>query len=98
MRVYAGPTANVGGTSQYAFMPVLAAVRALNLSGGASASTAKVGATLSAWTGPTPMLPPNVKYGSIPGLPTLPSIQTRLYTYKGNGQWSDVTGGKWVTP
>lgn len=98
MKAYASKGANVGGFSPFSFVSVLAAVRALNLSGGAAATPAKIGAALKAWKGPTPMSPPNVRYGSIPDLPAIPSMQTRLYEYKGNGKWVDVTGGKWVLP
>lgn len=98
MKTYAAANANVGGFAPFSFVAVLAAVRALNLSGGKAATPAKVGSVLKAWKGPTPMSPPNVKYGSVPGLPAIPSLQTRLYEYKGNGNWVDVTGGKWVLP
>jgi branched-chain amino acid transport system substrate-binding protein len=98
MKTYAPANANTGGFAPFSFVAVLQAVRALNLSGGAAATPAKIGSVLKAWKGPTPMSPPNVKYGSVPGLPAIPSLQTRLYEYKGNGKWVDVTGGKWVLP
>ena len=98
MKNYAGAKANVGGFSSFSFVSILAAVRAHNLGGGAAATSAKIAAVLRAWKGPTPMMPPNVKYGSVPGLPAIPSMQTRLYTYNGSGKWVDETGGKWVLP
>jgi hypothetical protein len=95
---YVGNKANLGGFSAFSFVSVLSAVRAFNLSGGATAKPAGLATKLRTWRGPTPMMPPTVRYGSVPGLPAIPSMQTRLYTYKGNGQWVDVTGGKWVLP
>jgi len=73
-------------------------VKALNAAGGADATPAAIGDELKSYTGPTPMFAPDVKYGSIPGLPTIPSLQTRLYTYDGGGKWTDVTDGEWVLP
>jgi hypothetical protein len=40
--------------------------------------------------------PPNLKWGSVQGLPALGTTAVRLYTYLGNGKWTDATGGKWV--
>jgi branched-chain amino acid transport system substrate-binding protein len=98
MKAYAPKNANVGGFAPFSFVSVLAAVRAYNLAGGTKATSAGISTRLRTWTGPTPMMPPNVKYGSVPGLPAIPSMQTRLYRYEGNGKWADVTGGKWVLP
>lgn len=98
MKAYAGANANIGGFAPHAFMATLAAVRALNGAGGAGATSAAITSKLKSYTGPTPMFAPNVKYGAIPGLPTIPSLQTRLYTYNGSGKWTDVTKGKWVLP
>ena len=98
MKAYAGADANLGGFAPHAFMGVLTAVKAFGESGGADATPAAIGATLKAYTGPTPMFPPNLKFGSVPGLPTIGSFQTRLYTYKGGGSWTDATDGKWVLP
>jgi branched-chain amino acid transport system substrate-binding protein len=98
MKAYAPANANNGGFAPHAFMSVLAAVKALNGAGGANATSAAIASQLKSYTGPTPMFPPNVKYGAIPGLPTIPSLQTRLYTYDGGGKWTDVTNGKWVLP
>jgi branched-chain amino acid transport system substrate-binding protein len=98
MKAYAPANANLGGFAPHAFMSVLTAVKALGEAGGASATSDAVAAQLKAFTGPTPMFAPNLKFGSVPGLPSIGSFQTRLYTYKGAGAWSDATNGKWVLP
>jgi branched-chain amino acid transport system substrate-binding protein len=98
MKAYAGDNSNIGGFAPHAFMAVLAATKALNAAGGADATSAAIADKLKAYTGPTPMFAPDVKYGSIPPLPSIPSLQTRLYTYNGGGKWTDVTNGKWVLP
>jgi branched-chain amino acid transport system substrate-binding protein len=98
MKAYAPENANLGGFAPHAFMAALAAVKALNAAGGAAATSAAIAEKLKSYAGPTPMFAPDVKYGSIPGLPTIPSLQTRLYTYDGGGKWTDVTDGEWVLP
>jgi branched-chain amino acid transport system substrate-binding protein len=98
MKAYAPASANLGGFAPHAFMGVLTAVKALGEAGGADATAQAIGAKLKAFSGPTPMFAPNLKYGSVPGLPSIGSFQTRLYTYKGSGSWSDATNGKWVLP
>lgn len=98
MHAYAAANANLGGFAPHAFMATLTAVMALNHSGGASATPAAIEAKMKAYTGPTPMFAPDVKYGSIPPLPTIPSLQTLLYTYNGGGKWTNVTNGKWILP
>jgi branched-chain amino acid transport system substrate-binding protein len=98
MKAYAPANANTGGFAPHAFMGVLAAVRAFNGAGGPAATSTALATQLKSFTGPTPMFPPSVNYGVIPGLTTIPSLQTRLYTYDGGGKWTDVTSGKWVLP
>jgi branched-chain amino acid transport system substrate-binding protein len=98
MKAYAPANANLGGFAPHAFMSVLTAVKALGEAGGADATSEAIAAKLKAYTGPTPMFAPDVKFGSVPGLPSIGSFQTRLYTYKGGDSWSDATNGKWVLP
>jgi len=92
MKAYAPAGANLGGASSWAFMSILAAVRAYDLAGGPAASAKAIGSQLKSYKGPTPMFAPTVKYGSIGGMPNLPNQQTRLYAYHGKGHWSSVTG------
>ena len=96
MRHYAGANANTGELPATVWLGVLAAVRAMNLAGGAGASTSAISNQLKTYTGPTPMAAPTVKYGSVPGLPTLPNAQELLYQYHGNGSWTTLAGGKWL--
>jgi branched-chain amino acid transport system substrate-binding protein len=98
MKAYAPANANLGGFAPHAFMAVLTAVKALNEAGGADATSTAIADKLKAYTGPTPMFAPDLKFGSVPGLPSIGSFQTRLYTYKGGDSWTDATNGKWVLP
>lgn len=98
MKAYAPANANLGGFAPHAFMAVLTAVKALNEAGGAEATPTAIADKLKAYTGPTPMFAPDLKFGSVPGLPSIGSFQTRLYTYKGGDSWTDATNGKWVLP
>jgi branched-chain amino acid transport system substrate-binding protein len=97
MKAYAPANANLGGFAPHAFMATLTAVKALN-EAGADATTTAIADKLKAYTGPTPMFAPDVKFGAVPSLPSIGSFQTRLYTYKGDDAWTDATNGKWVLP
>ena len=98
MGAYAPANANTGGFAPEAFAATLAAIRMYNHSGGATATAAALATTLKAYKGPTPMLAPTLKFGIVPGLPALGTVAVRLYSYGGNGKWTDAGGGKWVGP
>lgn len=93
----AAPGTNVGGNAQLTFAAILKAARALNKAGAASTATA-VSAALKTDNVGAPMADPAVRYGVIPGLTNLPNLGVRLFTYHGNGKWTDVTHGAWVAP
>jgi branched-chain amino acid transport system substrate-binding protein len=87
------PKAETAGTAGTVFSAVMLAVKMLNQAG-ASATPASLESALSAFKGPAPMLPPNLKFGAIPGMPALGTLASRMYTYGGNGQWKDASG--WI--
>lgn len=94
MSAYA-PGVNLGGFAPEAFAAVLTGAKAANAASGA-VTPASIAAFMKHFTGPAPLHAPGLKAGIIPGLPTLNSIATRLYTYLGNGAWKDATNGTWV--
>ena len=98
MKAYAPADANTGGFAQHAFMGVMTAAKAIAAAGGDTATPDAIGTWLKGFTGPLPMLPPEVHFGAIPPLPSLGSLASRLYTYEGNGSWKDATNGEWVQP
>jgi hypothetical protein len=77
-------------------MGVLTAAKMITQAGGADAAPAKISSELKAFTGPAPMLAPTLKWGIIPPLPALGTVQSRLYTYQGGDKWKDATNGQWV--
>jgi branched-chain amino acid transport system substrate-binding protein len=81
---------------QLAFGTTLTVAQLINQIGFANFSSRSFAARMKTYTGPSMFGPPNLKFGSVPGLPTLGSTAVRLYTYLGNGKWADATGGKWV--
>jgi branched-chain amino acid transport system substrate-binding protein len=81
---------------QLAFGTTLTVAQQLNKLGFARFSSASFAARMKAYTGPSMFGPPNLKFGSVQGLPALGSTAVRLYTYLGKGKWADATGGKWV--
>jgi branched-chain amino acid transport system substrate-binding protein len=81
---------------QLAFGTTLTVVQQINRIGYAKFSSASFAARMKTYKGPSMFGPPNLKFGSVPGLPALGSSAVRLYTYLGNGKWEDATDGKWV--
>jgi branched-chain amino acid transport system substrate-binding protein len=81
---------------QLAFGTTLTVAQQINKIGFAKFSSASFAARMKKYVGPSMFGPPNLKFGSVPGLPALGSTAVRLYTYLGNGKWKDATGGKWV--
>jgi len=81
---------------QLAFGTTLTVAKLANQLGFAKLSPAAWSAKLKAYKGPSMFGPPNLKWGSVQGLPALGTTAVRLYTYLGNGKWTDATGGKWV--
>jgi branched-chain amino acid transport system substrate-binding protein len=96
MKQYAPKGSDTSALPEETFLPVLAAVRAMNLAGGGSAKPAAIAAQVKSFKGPIPLFAPTVEYGSIPGAPALPNELERLYTYAGNGNWADDDGGRWI--
>jgi branched-chain amino acid transport system substrate-binding protein len=81
---------------QLAFGTTLTVARLINQIGASKLSPATFAAKMKSYKGPSMFGPPNLKYGSVPGLPALGTTAVRLYTYRGNGKWIDATGGKWL--
>jgi branched-chain amino acid transport system substrate-binding protein len=88
---------NIAPFPQLAFGSIMTDAKLLNQIGkGANFTSAHFEAKLQAFHGPSLFGPPNLHWGSVPGLPALGTATARLYTYLGHGQWKDATGGKWV--
>jgi branched-chain amino acid transport system substrate-binding protein len=81
---------------QLAFGTTLTVAQQINQIGFAKLSPASFAAKMKRYRGPSMFGPPNLKFGSVQGLPALGTTAVRLYTYLGNGKWADATGGKWV--
>ena len=59
---------------------------------------AAAGARMKAFTGPVFLGVPRLAYGTIPGMPAIGSLSSRVYLYLGNDSWGDTTAGKWIEP
>jgi branched-chain amino acid transport system substrate-binding protein len=81
---------------QLAFATTLTIAQQIDKIGFPKFSSASFAARMKTYRGPSMFGPPNLKFGSVPGLPALGSTAVRLYTYLGKGKWEDATGGKWV--
>jgi branched-chain amino acid transport system substrate-binding protein len=81
---------------QLSWGTAMTAAKLINQIGAAKLSPATFKAKMLTYQGPSMFGPPNLKWASVPGLPALGTTAVRLYTYLGNGNWEDATGGKWV--
>ena len=81
---------------ELAFGTALTAAKLINQIGAKKLSPATFKAAVLKYHGPSMFGPPNLKWGSVQGLPALGTSAVRLYTYLGKGKWQDATGGKWV--
>lgn len=93
---YAGPTANLGGWAQGVFGAVLVAAKMANRVGQTKLSAQTLAAALKRFRGPTPMAPPTLRWGAIPGLPAIGTTSYRAYAYQGSGKFTDPTKGAWI--
>ena len=82
MKAYAPADANTGGFAQHAFMGVMAAAKAIAAAGGDTATPDAIATWLKGFTGPLPMLPPEVHVRGDPAaavarLARLPPVHVR---------------------
>ena len=88
---------NTAPFAQLAFGTIMTDAKLLNQIGkGANFTSADFENAIKSFKGPSMFGPPNLNWGSVPGLPALGIIAARAYTYEGNGKWTDATNGKWV--
>jgi branched-chain amino acid transport system substrate-binding protein len=93
----AAKATNTAPFAQLAFGTIMTEVKLLNKIGkGANFTSANFEAAAKKFTGPGMFGPPDLHWGSVPGLPALGVAAARVYTYEGNGKWVDDTHGKWV--
>jgi branched-chain amino acid transport system substrate-binding protein len=79
-----------------AYGDAMVAAKLIDQIGASKLTSASFKAAVLKFHGPAMFGPPNLKWGSVPGLPALGSTAVRLYSYLGNNKWKDATGGKWV--
>jgi branched-chain amino acid transport system substrate-binding protein len=81
---------------QLTFGTTLTIAKLVNQIGFARLTPATFRAKMLRYKGPSMFGPPDLKWGSVQGLPALGTTAVRLYTYLGDRKWKDATGGKWV--
>lgn len=97
MNTYGGKSPVLTSTAPDAFGTLMMDARILNASY-PHITPAAIAAKMKAFTGPGYMFPPTYHFGSDAAQPALGTLQTRFYTYEGNGLWADATKGRWITP
>lgn len=48
--------------------------------------------------GPVYLGVPQLAFGTVPQMPAIGSLASRVYVYLGNDSWRDTTGGEWLVP
>ena len=79
------------------FAQMFTAAKVFNSIGPDKLTSDAFAAKMGAFTGPSFMTGPNVKFGVAP-LPAIGNRQSRIYLYLGNGKWKDAAGGQWLVP
>ena len=93
-----GDTAlETSGYSVNTFGAVLTVAQWINTLGASGYTSAAIASTAAAFTGPTYMGDPNIKFG-VPPFTAIGSIRALVYNYKGKGKFSENTGGNWICP
>jgi len=97
MAAYSNTSLETSGYSANTFGAVLTVAKWLNQLGPSGYTAAAIASTATAFTGPTFMGDPNIKFG-VPPFTAIGSIRALIYTYKGKGKFSENTGGNWICP
>lgn len=96
LRQYAGDDANIAGFAPNTFAKVLTLAKVINDLGVEGATPAAVTRAVRSFTGPMWMGGPKVKCGVIPDMRSICNTGARVYSYDGDGGWSDATDGAWI--
>jgi hypothetical protein len=96
LRQYAGDNANLSGFAPHPFAKLMALTKMANRLGYDKATDKALSQAAHDFTGPMWMGGPTIKCGVIPDMKAICNTNSRLYTYKGDGSWSDATDGQWI--
>jgi branched-chain amino acid transport system substrate-binding protein len=97
MAAYSNPSLELSGYAANTFGTVLAVASWINQLGASGYTSAAIASTATAFTGPTFMGDPSIKFG-VPPFTAIGSIRALIYSYKGKGKFSESTGGSWICP
>lgn len=96
MIAHAGPDTNTGGFAPIVFGSLLDLVKVMNTIGVDALSPETIGQGLAGYTGAAFLGAPDIRCGDNAETPTICTRSARLIEYKGNGEWSDPSGGQWL--
>lgn len=96
MAAHAGPDVNVGGFAPVVFGALIDLVKVMNEIGVDELSTTTIAQGLAGYTGASFLGAPDIRCGTNAEIPTVCTGSARLIEYRGNGEWSDPTGGQWL--
>jgi branched-chain amino acid transport system substrate-binding protein len=90
------PEATTDTYAQGGFMGVMLAAKVASEAGAKGLTPESFSTKITAYTGPTPMLPPKFSWGAVPELPAIGTLQNRFYIYQGDGSFEDAANGEWI--
>ncbi|MDO9355801.1 MAG: ABC transporter substrate-binding protein, partial [Solirubrobacteraceae bacterium] len=96
LRQYAGDDANIAGFAPHPFAKILTLAKLMNELGADAATPEAIADAARAFSGPMWMGGPKLECGAVADLQAICNTNARLYTYEGDGAWSDATDGAWV--
>ncbi len=96
LRQYAGDDANIAGFATHPFAKVLTLAKLMNEIGYDALTPEAISDAARSFTGPMWMGGPKIQCGALPDMQSICNTNARLYTYEGQGTWSDATDGAWI--
>jgi hypothetical protein len=80
------------------FQTVLTLQKILASIQGDTFTAAAAGNAMKHFGGPVYLGVPQLAFGTVPQMPAIGSLASRVYVYLGNDSWRDTTGGEWLVP
>ncbi len=88
---------NLAGFAGITFGSLLDLVKVFNKLGYGNLTSDSIGKSLASFTGKAFLGAPDIKCGALPSYPTVCADSARLIRYDGDGKWTDLADGKWIS-
>ncbi|MPQ97431.1 ABC transporter substrate-binding protein [Modestobacter sp. I12A-02628] len=88
---------NLAGFAGITFGSILDLVKVMNTIGYDGLTSDAINTALASFTGQAFLGAPDIKCGALPDYPTICTSSARLIKYEGDGEWTDLAGGEWIS-